>query len=1568
MRFIGSTSAYRHFGFALWVGALLLLSNSSFCSGVKGAELSFVTIDNPELHSIGEQFAAIQDSQGFMWFGGVSGLARYDGLSAKIYRNDPQNPHSLSLNWVQDLLVDQQGRLWVATRGGGLNLYDSVADNFIRFQHEPENPNSLSHNIVTSLFERADGTLWVATNGGGLNLFDPRRQTFTRYQHSTDNTGSLGSNNLWRVYEDHEGIVWVGTSGAGLIRFNVQTGVFSRFLHDSKNVASLSHNDVWAIYEDRQRRLWVGTHGGGLNLLNKDSGEFIRYRHDSKNKHSLSEGFILAIGEREDGTLLVAIEGGGLNVFNPSTGRSQYYWHEPSDSLSLPSSKVRSLYQDKDGDWWFGHFPSGASRINPYAISFDNFQHDPLDGNSLSHNSILRLAEDDFGNLWVGTEDGLNYIDRSNSVITRYTRTPGSQESLQASAVIAVLQDSYNDVWAGTWGGGLSRLNSTTGVFTHFQPDAADPYSIGGDRIWSLFEDANKNLWAGTATAGLYLYDRDANRFSAFRAIHNDPSSISSDQVVSFYEDSLGDFWVGTDGGLNLMNRETGSFDRYMHIEGDPYSLSSNFIWCITEDSNSVIWLGTHGGGLNKLDRETGRFTVYRAKDGLPGDTVVGIVEDDKGYLWVSTEGGLSRFDPRTETFRNYDTQHGLPGHVFNRPAYLKTSKGELIFGSTKGLSIFNPADLFEDVLPPSVVLTGFELFNQQVEIDATNSPLKQAIHIADQLTLKYDQSVFSLSFAALNYRIPQKNQYAYKLDGFEMNWNYVGNKRTATYTNLDPGFYIFRVKAANSEGVWNEDGVSIEIRVLPPWWKTWWAYILYAVIALAVVILYTRYHRKQLAYVEELVEQRTSQLQQAKLVAEKEKKSAEYANQAKSRFLANMSHEIRTPMNGVLGMLAILIRGKLTLDQYRKANLAKSSAESLLVIINDILDFSKIDAGKLDLEILDFDPRSVLGDLCEGLAWKAQQKGVEMVVDMLNIEQSFVVGDPGRLRQVLTNLVSNSIKFTEAGEIIIRASIKEGVDSNMIFTCSVTDTGIGIAQQKQQQLFSAFTQADSSTTREYGGTGLGLAIASQLCELMGGGIRVVSAPGQGSCFTVTLNLQSSGKSERLVPSVNVDALDILVVDDNKICREVLRAQLEYWGGAVTVAASGPLAMALLIERAQQRDVKMFDIALIDMQMPGMDGVELGDQIRSSSDLKGVKLIMMTSMGKEGDAQNLSELGFDAYFPKPAKTADLMGALSIAMDKGGVACDAQLMASLHRDSNESSASFPDQLNEYSRNKVWPSNTHILIVEDNYVNQEVVQNMMADVDLIVDVVANGQEALHVLNDAPAEYPYTLVFMDCQMPVMDGYQASQQIRLGIAGERNKNIPIIAMTANAMKGDKEKCLSAGMDDYIAKPIDHDTVYSVLHKWIFESHTSAVLIDQNEDSTSVKNELKGDSGRQENESLIVWDLDDALKRVRGKPERLIRLVGKFNDNLPGIATTLANAVSARDRDEIAEYSHSVKGMTANLSAIKLCQYATEIEVLAKEGSFEALDKLHKEFEFGCSELIARMEVYLGEMENANQ
>ncbi|MFT4927596.1 MAG: signal transduction histidine kinase/ligand-binding sensor domain-containing protein [Phenylobacterium sp.] len=1252
---------------------ILLILLSAFVPEVLGSSAPVTRFDRLSVeHGLSQASVLdiVQDHKGFLWFATQDGLNRYDGYSFKVFRHNPDDPHSISDNSINTLFIDSTGLLWIGTLGGGLNRYDANTGQFVHFKHDSATRNSLSHNNVLAIVEDTAGDLWLGTLAG-LNRFTPSSGQFEHFLANNRVSDNLSDNHILSLHSDSKGTLWVGTNN-GLNRFNPQQQTFSHYIHHPADQHSLSHNSVNAILEDSAGFLWLGT-SDGLNRLDTISNSsenshlnkahFTQFKHHQSDPHSLSDNNIQRLFQDSNGTLWVGTQGGGLNRFNSTRGDFVHYDYQPHDPNSLSDNTVRSIFEDQQGGLWIGSFVAGVSKITPQRQHFGHVKHQPTDPNSLSHNLTMAFNKDASGALWIGTHDGLNKLlshttaEQTDTVrFSHFKHQAGNPHSLSHNSVWAIEHDNNDSLWLGTLGGGLNRYNPVTKQFSHFKHSSSNPNSLSDNDVVTLFIDSQQTLWIGTWGGGLNRYNPATNNFSRFN--HNPalPNSLSHNEVNSIIEDNRGNLWVGTyGGGLNRFDANTQEFVSYQHQSSNPNSLSHNAVYSLYVDSKDNLWVGT-AAGLNRFISQSNHFIQYREKHGLANGVINAILEDDQGLLWLSTNKGLSRFNPNTESFKNYDVNDGLQSNEFNFGSRFKNDKGELFFGGINGYNRFLPDNIQDDQQPPTVVLTDFLLANRSVPVQSSakhltsESPfnLSKTIDNLDSLTLTYQQNLIGFEFTALHFTNPMKNQYAYKLEGQDQDWVYTSaNKRFATYTNLAPGNYILRVKASNHHGYWNEQGKSLKITVLPPPWKTWWACSLYILLLLTLLAAFVRSQQNKIRAGLALNQRLTE------------------VDKLKDEFLANTSHELRTPLNGIIGLAESLMDGVAgPLPDSANHNLAMvvASGRRLANLVNDILDFSQLKNRNMALVTQPVDLYSLV-EVVLALSRPLLGNKSLQLINAINQYLPAAKADENRLAQILHNLVGNAIKFSDAGTVTVSAQV-----TDHLLTISVSDTGIGIEASQFDTIFASFEQLKNDTGAS--GTGLGLAVSKQLVELHGGTLWLESQPNKGSTFYFTLPVshqsgatlsavnvtntqmvsrlhmleenQSSANKSQPQASTQTDPLlkdhqfRILLVDDEPVNRQVLKNLLSLQNYQLVEADGGAQALAAL------RDDGPFDLVLLDIMMPKISGYEVCRQLREDHAMNDLPVIFLTAKNQVSDLVESFAMGGNDYLTKPVTKHELL--------------------------------------------------------------------------------------------------------------------------------------------------------------------------------------------------------------------------------------------------------------------------------------------------------------------------------------
>jgi len=1267
----------------LFAAALLLVLGAGALAGPPRPTLRFEHLSVAEGLAQETVLAVLQDRDGFMWFGTQNGLSRFDGYRVINYRSVPGKPRSLSNSWVRVLHLDRHGRLWLGT-DGGLNLYDPVTQSFTLFVPEETARRGNGNRHINAIVGDGRDGLWIGTNDG-LQYFDTALRRFTTWHHERGNDASLSDDNVNALAVDARGRLWIGTGG-GLDSLGPER---ERIEHHPSGLGPRS-NPVHALMVDGEQRLWVGRLGGleRHNLAGPEAGKLRRFGQAD----GIGPWWITALYRDAGNEIWIGTHDDGLLRWLGREDKFESHRHAVTDRHSLGDNQVSSLYRDRLGTFWVGTWYAGVSRVDLGSGGFARLVRRDEAPDSLADNKARALLADG-DKLWVGTSTALNHVDPATNTATVYRHDPRNPDSLVELPASALARDRQGLLWIGSRAG-ITTFDPRARRFTRRTlPGDADANNVRG-----LYTAPDDSVWIATR-GGLHRLAPGTRRVESWRHDPAKSSSLADDIVRPMLQDSRGRMWIGTFDGLDLMDRASGRFRHFRHDAYDAASLSHDEVHALFEDSRGDVWVGTAVGLNRMVTAEDGSvsFVRYTTRDGLVDDAVAAILEDDDGRLWVSTTSGISCFDPVNKRWRSHTAADGITEGAFFDSSALRGRDGTLYFGGFNGITAFDPRAIRDNRVAPRPVITGLTIFNRPIE-EALPGALKGPVEHAETVTLPAGASVFSLEFSALHFAAPERNRFAYRLDGFDRDWvQGDAAKRFATYTNLDPGTYVFRLRAANKDGVWSEQVAALAITIEPPPWGTPWfravAALLLATLGYAAVRMRMSGLRRQKEQLASQVGARTEQVEEQNRMLERQtqelrdqeqrvrqqsnelarayralqeneeflrqaKQRAEDATRQKSEFLANMSHEMRTPLAGVIGMLGFALRDpqlrETTVDQIQRA---QGNAQVLLAIINDLLDFSKIEAGKLSIENIDFDLHAMIRNVASLFEEQAAGKSVAFDVAFDEALPRFVVGDPTRLRQVLVNLVGNAFKFTRSGSVDLGVELRaedqvRGDGWNMVrFT--VRDTGIGIPADALPRLFQKFEQADTTTTRRYGGTGLGLAICRQLVALMGGSIGVNSTEGKGSTFSVLLPLADGVEPPHLEAAPrapHTHRLRILCAEDFPTNQIIARTMVEEMGHAIDIADNGLHAVAAC---ARAR----YDLVLMDGRMPEMDGATATRLIRSGGTLDArvldphMMIVALTANASGEDRARYLACGMDAFLTKPIDEDALHQQISRAIER-----------------------------------------------------------------------------------------------------------------------------------------------------------------------------------------------------------------------------------------------------------------------------------------------------------------------------
>lgn len=818
-------------------------------------EFKFSHITAEQGLSMGVVNCVLQDSKGFMWYGTQDGLNKYDGYNITVYKNNQLDSNSLSNNFINALYETKNGDIVIGTNGGGFDLYNLSTGKFVHHIGVSGNNNSLSNNNVKSILEDSDGLLWIGTDDG-LNSYNPKTKKNTRYLNDNNNANSISNNNAWCLHETADSKLWIGTYGGGLNSYDKKTGKFEHFnqFDNAGNLLFENINLIRSIYEDKEGVFWIGTFGAGVQIFNPQTGKFINnLREKEGDKNSLVNNQVMSITEDANGILWLATYGAGIDLYNKKTGRFRNISYDLKNLNGLSSNQIKCIYHDKVGSVWIGTEGGGVNAHFGASDKFEFYTNNLGATNGLKSNIVYALLQDKDGLLWVGTgRGGLSTLDRETNTYQHYPQlsTTGN------NSILSLMEDRDGIIWVGTWGAGLNSYDKKTKKNTVYPLFKA----VSAATVVSLFEDSRGKIWIGTYGAGVFVYDKSTKKFTNY----NSENGLSINNIYNIFEDSKNNIWIATDGGGVIRFNVASNVFRIFNRDEIANSISSNSVNCSQEDKYGNMWFGT-SNGLNKLDAKTGKFEAYFEKNGLPNDFIYSILPDSKGFLWMSTNKGVSKFNPEQKNengsaFRNYDVNDGLQGLEFNQGAYYQTQSGEIFLGGVNGFNTFFPDKIKDNPNVPQVHIISYKRFGKEVLLDTL-------IYDKKQLELSYKQNFFSFDFVALDYQIPEKNKYSYKLEGVDADWSPPSTQRYASYTELSGGDYVLRVRGANNDGTWNNEGVTLFIRINPPFWKTKMFYGLCIFIVVGSFWGFLKYRtnaiKRENKILEEKVEERTQELAQ---------------------------------------------------------------------------------------------------------------------------------------------------------------------------------------------------------------------------------------------------------------------------------------------------------------------------------------------------------------------------------------------------------------------------------------------------------------------------------------------------------------------------------------------------------------------------------------------------------------------------------------------------------------------------------------------------------------------------------
>ncbi len=1165
----------------------------------------------------------LQDYKGYLWFGTRDGLNKYDGSKFITFRHNSEDPLSLSHSWITCIFEDTDNNLWIGTKNG-LNKYNPEKENFTPYKHKA-NAQSVSDNEICDVIQIDDHTLCVSTDKGltNINIVDG---SFSHLFAQKNKSNTLSNNKTRALLKDSNDWLWICTQTT-IDAYNLKTNHWKHYSYPKKESQKQIISNTPRLYEDAQNNIWIG-HEKGLAIYDKKSDAFIEYKHNGK---PVTKSPVRSFSEDDNENLWIGTYT-GLHIIDKEHKLIKKYIHDENNPTSLSQNSIYKILKDSKGDMWIGTW---AGAVNYFDHSFQSFKQiaSGATNTMLNYKVVSAIIEDDNGDMWIGTEGGgVNYYNKTSGRFTYYTHNEKAPRSLSSNNVKSMIKDHEGNLWIGTHDGGLNFLDRSKKpyIFKKFEQKQADGFQIKDFRILSLLEDVNHNIWIGTLTGGVVFYDRSSELFTRLEYNYKSTENISQSLNPNI-------LFLGSSKGLEQIDINSKQIDKIKVLETDS-DVTQTFN-CIYEAPNNILWIGTEGLGLFEYNFNTKKTKKYGISQGLTNEVIYGILPGNEDDLWISTNNGIFRFNTVTKKIKNFDELDGLQGNEFNYGAYHKTKNGVLIYGGTNGITYFNPNDITENTFIPNVDIYALKI---------NNIPYKNITDTTSQINLTYTQNDFNFNFTSLSFSKSEKNQFAYKLEGFDTEWNYIGNKKEANYTNIDEGNYVFRVKAANNDGLWNEKGASIRINIEPAPWKTWWAYLLY-VLLLITILYFTR--KLILTRISE-----KNELKQEKL----DKERIEEVNQMKLKLFTNISHDFRTPLTLIIGPLQRMIKenmGNAFIQQQHE--IMQRNANMLLQLVTQLLDFRKSESGKLELHAAQSNFISFAQNIKAAFDDLANHKNIKYTFETED-EDIQLWFDKIKMKKILFNLLSNAFKYSPDNHDIF---IEIATSKNELIL-KITNFGEIIPREDLQHIFDRFYRFDQEGIKS--GTGIGLALTKSLVELHKGKISVSSSAELGTSFTVKFLIgrghlkdsecveetgqlnsdlgdnkpfliegeNSKEQNEQPVATeINKDTPSLLIVEDNTDVRNFVKDIFKDKYN-IFEAENGKIAVTI----AHKNDI---DLIVSDVMMPEMDGFELCKHIKTNLTTSHIPIVLLTAKTASTHQERGYKIGADAYITKPFDAAIL---------------------------------------------------------------------------------------------------------------------------------------------------------------------------------------------------------------------------------------------------------------------------------------------------------------------------------------